>query len=293
MRWRGFISLYVFLFFIATCLQLFRLAVWTNDSQSSAASVLDAGNLIDSTLVTAYFDIPSKHSSDHYAKWMTNLLSVQDNIIVFTDKYSRKRVVEYAASTKENIVFIQLELNETHIAEMFNLIPDFWIRQFSIDPEQSIHRDYRLYWIWHEKTTFLKKAKDMNPYNSEFFAWIDIGYLREDKYTGKQLITGIPRDFRTDQVMMLDVSHIIPGFVGGGFIGGFADGIDRWYNLYYKIIWENRGQFIGTDQPWMRKSCDVEPDMCYLVTPRNDGGDEWFYMATFLHSQHKVSVVSG
>jgi hypothetical protein len=39
---------------------------------------------VESTLVTAYFNIASKHSHDNYMRWIETMMSVQDNMVIFT-----------------------------------------------------------------------------------------------------------------------------------------------------------------------------------------------------------------
>ena len=38
----------------------------------------------EATIVTAYFRMSSKHSHDEYLAWMTNMLSLRDCVVVFT-----------------------------------------------------------------------------------------------------------------------------------------------------------------------------------------------------------------
>jgi len=70
---------------------------------------------------------------------------------------------------------------------------------------------------------------------SDFFAWIDFGYVRNTLHNGEMMLRNIPRDLKTDQVLMLDVTNLLGGtkMIGGGFIGGYAPGITRWHQEYY------------------------------------------------------------
>ena len=177
---------------------------------------------------------------------------------------------------------ISIELTETLMATAYN--EDFWIKQHEMDPEADIHPDFRLYWIWNEKANLLKKALDMNPFNSDFFAWVDIGYFRTKEYLGQKMIGSIPDDLKRDQDLLLDVSSLVNGqnYIGGGFIGGFVEGVSKWCMKYYLTLESNKNAFIGKDQPWMYRTCEMYPGLCYLVKPNQDHGDPWFFMAPFL-----------
>jgi len=62
--------------------------------------------------------------------------------------------------------------------------------------------------VWNEKANWLKEAVDMNLFSSSFFAWIDIGYLREkedSRFKGKQLIKRLPHLITEKQVNTSDV----------------------------------------------------------------------------------------
>ena len=39
----------------------------------------------NSTLITAYYNIKSKHSHEQYVEWMSNMLTLQDCMVIFTD----------------------------------------------------------------------------------------------------------------------------------------------------------------------------------------------------------------
>jgi hypothetical protein len=39
---------------------------------------------MNGTVVTAYFEIPSKHSKGNYIEWMAYMLAIDDPVIIFT-----------------------------------------------------------------------------------------------------------------------------------------------------------------------------------------------------------------
>ena len=47
----------------------------------------------------------------------------------------------------------------------------------------------------------------------------------------------------------------------------------------------HKEEFIGKDQPYMRRTCDVNPGLCKLVVPDKKHGNAWFYMAPYMMGQ--------
>eukprot|EP00547_Thalassionema_nitzschioides_P005927 CAMPEP_0194202726 /NCGR_PEP_ID=MMETSP0156-20130528/2675_1 /TAXON_ID=33649 /ORGANISM="Thalassionema nitzschioides, Strain L26-B" /LENGTH=260 /DNA_ID=CAMNT_0038928301 /DNA_START=1065 /DNA_END=1847 /DNA_ORIENTATION=+ len=178
---------------------------------------------------------------------------------------------------------IGIELNETKVVKDFGGV-DFWQRQAALDPEQFIHSK-ELYIIWNEKGHFIEKAMEVNPFNTEFFAWVDMGYLRDDLLENQRMIRFLPPILTKKQTLFLDVRSLVNGdeYLGGGFIGGYREGLTTWINSYYETLSANRDRFLGKDQPWMFQTCVQNPELCIWVQPRNTYGDPWFYMGPFLH----------
>jgi hypothetical protein len=244
------------------------------------------------TIVTAYFDTKSKHSSAEYKQWMSNMLSLQDGMVIFTTPDMVSMITQLRKHALHLTKVVPTDLHQLRMATAYD--EAFWKRQHSLDPESGIHESYQLYWIWDEKTEFLKRAVDMNPFNSSFFAWVDIGYFRETKFNGQNMLKRIPSDLGESQMLMLDVNPLMIGapgydpkhgkYIGGGFIGGYETGIRKWHSEFYAMLERHKDTFIGKDQPIMWKTCEANPGLCKLVVPDSTGeyGDPWFYMAPYL-----------
>ena len=239
------------------------------------------------TIVTAYFRIKHKHSYEEYMQWMQNILSLKDAMVIYTTRDMVPIITSFRTHAWDRTKVIVTTLQDTTMAT--NYTDAFWAQQKTLDWAPKFHPSKEIYWIWNEKTEFLKRIVDQNPFKSEFFAWVDIGYMRSKKYNGKEMLLNIPADLKEDQVLMLDVStlvnppkHIGQNWVGGGFIGGYALGVIRWHKAYYNTLHENRNQFIGMDQPWMWRTCEKYKGLCQLVKPQPGNGNPWFYMAVYL-----------
>ena len=241
------------------------------------------------TIVTAYFELSkSKHSTSKYDTWMGNMLSLQDAMVIFTSPDLVSKIESLRAHAMNRTKIISMKLSDTMMMSKYSM--GFWKNQFTKDPEK--YHSPELYIIWQEKTNFLKRAKDLNPFGSDFLAWVDIGFFRNKKYNNQVMIKRIPYDLRNNQVMLLDVTSLVAHlpkritgdgkYLGGGFIGGYGDGIDNWYNTYYSYLDSKKTEFIGTDQPRYYQTCALNKGLCNIVQPKSGYGDKWFYMAPYL-----------
>ena len=160
----------------------------------------------------------------------------------------------------------------------------FWEKQHALDPERRIHKDVRLYWIWNEKANFLRRTVASNPFQSTFFAWVDIGYFRTKSYNGATMIRTIPPTLRNDQVLMLDVRGLVSvrglaqlNYVGGGFIGGYADGINQFHAKYYALLDTHKRESGKINRGCGRRA--PRPPVCarwwFRINPTVTRGSTW------------------
>jgi hypothetical protein len=215
------------------------------------------------TIVTAYFNIESKHPHSSYLQWMENMLSLQDPMIIYTTSEMVSTFKKLRRHALGRTKIVEMELNDMRMSQYGT---EFWEKQLAIDPERMTHKSFYLYWVWAEKVEFLWRAVEDNPFNSEFFAWVDMGYYRTKDYNNKRMLQRIPTKLQRNQILALDVSGISSDGVGGGFIGGYADGLMRFHALYYDILDANKDNFfIGKEQDWFEKVCRENVGLCMLV----------------------------
>lgn len=242
------------------------------------------------TIVTAYFDIPSKRLAQDYLPWIQRFMTLQDNMIIFTS-LDQVPLFQKLREHQPNTKVIAIALDETHVVRDFGGM-DFWQRQADLDPEKYLHSK-ELYVIWNEKGHFLERAMELNPYGSDFFAWVDMGYLRDSLLENQRMIRYLPAVFTRNQALFLDVRKLVADqkYLGGGFIGGYKEGLTLWIKEYYSLLQANRDRFLGKDQPWMFETCLQNQGLCLLVEPRDTYGDPWFYMAPLLHGVSKYGTM--
>ena len=118
------------------------------------------------TCVSAYFPVKSKYgnkNSNKYNEWFKTTLAVNCPYVFFTDKKSLNLIKSFRKDLPTYYIECAIE--------------DFYTYQYKnkmiTDP---IHcPSVKLNLIWNEKMFMMQKAREINPFNSEWFHWIDAG----------------------------------------------------------------------------------------------------------------------
>ena len=135
------------------------------------------------TVISMYFSLEkSKHTHDSYRIWIVNTLtSIKAPMIIFTDN-----------ETKEFIYFIRSNMNyRTKIIiyeNVWEIMKELEIKRNKsyideyLNGKHSKNNKYRqdLYATWNIKAYLCNKAVKMNPYNSTFFIYTDMGAFRSN-----------------------------------------------------------------------------------------------------------------
>lgn len=115
------------------------------------------------TCVSGYWNIINKHDSYKFVSWFENTLRINCPYVFF--------------GTKETIEMAKLFRRElpTHYIEL--QIEDFYTYQYKnrilIDSAHCPSAELNI--IWNEKIFLIEKAKQLNIFNTDFFAWMDAG----------------------------------------------------------------------------------------------------------------------
>jgi hypothetical protein len=241
------------------------------------------------TVVTAYFNIPkSKANHETYARWMKNMLAIQNRMIIFCDAASFKLIRSLRANNPCPTIIVQTKFEEFHCYKYV----DIFKAQHSIDRERSIH-SVELYLIWNEKSNFLKRATEIEksfkePHNTKF-VWCDIGCFRvpNTRFLKWPDASKIP----DDKMLLLEVLPLNKltqdlskiDYIGGTIFAGSSDAILKWHDVYYAMLERlyDRGTFVGKDQTIMSSIYIDQPELCFCVkSPR--GIYDWFYLQDYL-----------
>jgi len=114
------------------------------------------------TCVSGYWKIKNKHGNK-FNDWFHNTLKINCPYVFFGDKESIEMVKEYRGDLPTHYITCNIE--------------DFTSYKYKDRMiTHPIHcPSIELNLIWNEKIFFIKKTLELNPFNSEFFCWIDAG----------------------------------------------------------------------------------------------------------------------
>jgi len=258
------------------------------------------------TIVTAYFELPSKHSTEEYLRWMRNMLSLKDPMVIFTERKHKDTILSLRSHAIDRTVIItgddensnpnqdaQSLLSTLPIASKTNNhryptnATQFWEHQFQIDPEKDIHQSYQLFWIWLSKSYWVCEAIRRNPFSSDIFLWVDIGAFRDtDRYNNKLLVRYpiIPSDsmlfmaFKKPRlpaaqrkVLWFDkTKHNRHFFHSGSLMAGYASVWNEFHAAFQNVLegYIERDMFIGEDQTVLQSTCIQNPHLCTYINAK-------------------------
>lgn len=147
------------------------------------------------TVVTAYYDIPSKLPRSGYLKHMENFLpKIPCNLYIFTDRADYAALYELRKPYLQQTKFIIKEFSELQEAKRMEV----WKEQHEMDHENAYHTP-ELYVVWQEKIRMVMEVINENAFNSEYFIWCDIGSFRSTGFS--QNLTSFPDYNRTAAVL--------------------------------------------------------------------------------------------
>jgi len=252
------------------------------------------------TLVTAYYPITSKFSMDRYINWASTFLRIKTPIVLFTDKSMENIFRQMRGSLPIHIAVVPFEQLET-----WQRYQSQWKEQHRMDPEKHIHTP-ELYTIWAEKAFFVEKAIQLNPFQTGFFFWCDIGAFREP-HISQIILDSFPTTQYLDpeRILFQSVGDVTPhdwiqredGIRGevisstwneirlvGGLWGGGMNACLRWKNAYQRMLeaYFCKGRFAGKDQQVMLSAYLDDPTLGLVVRCTKPYIDEWFFLEHLL-----------
>lgn len=114
------------------------------------------------TIVSGYWDVPNKHDLN-FVRWFKNTLRINCPYVFF----GTKDTIELAQLYRDTLPthYVECELEEFYTYKY----KDKMITHLRHCPSAELNM------IWNEKLFFIEKAFHLNPFQSEFFAWVDAG----------------------------------------------------------------------------------------------------------------------
>ena len=260
---------------------------------------------MSTTIVTGYFQLnKSKAPHEKYREWMSNMLCIQNPMVIFCDAQTYHTIVELREKNMDKTKIIITSFSEFYCYK--------YLKQFTehllLDSEVNRGHSIELYMIWSEKSNFLKRAIELNPFDSDFFLWTDIGCFRKPnvnflQWPSVEKVNALPRDkvllldvypFTQQELNVYDIKDL-PSFqftnrIGAPIFGGFRDTLLIWHKKYYEMLehFISIDRFIGKDQSIMNSVYLVHRPLCFLVNWDSNTcrceDDVWFYLQRYLQN---------
>jgi Bacterial protein of unknown function (HtrL_YibB) len=250
------------------------------------------------TVVTGYFRVLSKYEAGKYDKWMSNMLSLQDAMVIFTHAELVDQIREMRKHALDRTVVIPLALDDLPIGTLYPT--SFWEDQLERDPEKNIHRSFQLFWIWLSKSWCVTQAIRLNPFQSDLFVWSDIGCFRNKKYNYKTMILHRENVPPTEIIQMAHhtpnppmeelfndkYKHKANFYHSGSQMAGYKDSWIRFHELFLDTIdrFLEKKMIILEDQAVLQSTCLSHPKMCAYVPFDQVKDNHYFGLRYVLHN---------
>ena len=146
--------------------------------------------VLPATVVSGFWNITSKYSPEAYRAWLSNALRLNAGMVFFYEDESVLRLVSDIRAGLQT-VFVKLAIRDFAVARLYDRA---WVDQFHIPTAE-------LGMIWLEKVFMMEKAAALNPFGSQWFAWMDAGcapYRQRapgpEPWPSEQALARLPRD---------------------------------------------------------------------------------------------------
>jgi hypothetical protein len=257
---------------------------------------------VPATVVTAYFQVPSKTAHILYLAFINNFLQMEDHMVIFTTPDLVEYLTERRAHALERTTIIPMSLDQNPFATQYST--EFWEKQLDEDPGKAIHQSYQLLWIWLSKTWFVMEAIRINPYGHRIYAWTDIGSFRTKEFVGKvyarhthlvpqhsMLLATCKNNpeelaqkaIRKSNGWITDASSF---YQVGGFQVGYVDTFQKFHAAFMETVeaFVKKGFNLGDDQKILQTTCNLNYDLCKYITPNQtpEAAGNWFFMQQVL-----------
>jgi hypothetical protein len=222
------------------------------------------------TLVTAYYPIQSKAPQNTYLTWAINYMTLESPIVLYTTP-ELEPTFKIMRGTKP-LYIITTPFEEL---DMWKKYEPVWKSQHSLDPEKHIHSP-KLYAVWAQKSGFVYDAWKLNPFNTDYFFWCDIGAFRGNIPESVRRTFPMVKHLPDDRILMSSVRRFQGEGMGdqlvGGLWGGSGVGCYRWHLAYSNMLsrYIHEGRFAGKDQTVMMSTYLADTSLAYIVCPGDD-----------------------
>jgi Bacterial protein of unknown function (HtrL_YibB) len=125
------------------------------------------------TLVSCFYHVSSKHDIHLYISWIDNFISLVEtfNLVIFTNQES----IGYIDTKNNPKIKVILKPYEDFYTFQYQ---DFWIHNHQRNHSLKHRIDWKVNMIWNEKVWFVRETMEKGYFQTEYYAWCDIGYFR-------------------------------------------------------------------------------------------------------------------
>lgn len=241
-------------------------------------------------LVSCLYIIKHDKPPSFYYEKMKNILVYNGPMLIYySDENIMKKIKELRGDLPTTFIFKDIEDMYAYKYRKynFNIQDEPWFNNYY--KEHNVSLDIAI--VYNEKANMLKNAVKLNPYNSEYFLWMDIGYIRTGippsknwpnmkklaKNTGDKLLVFAP--FLPEKYCYGGwynsqngkrykyTQHPYNLLIAGSFIAGKKDAINRYAELYYETLEKvhSKGRSTVNDQFIIAKLCCKYRDLFNIV----------------------------
>lgn len=254
------------------------------------------------TFVTSLYVVGvAKRPFSAYLPWLENLVLLSQPLVMFVDSDDTRAKIAPILGRRRAPTEVRVLAWEEFFVYKFL---DKWKEHHALDREKSYHSP-QLYMLWAEKSAFLSSVAQRDPFETSFFYWIDVGYVRSRAKGERYAAASWPNVEtlrRFPRILLLQVGKFSPAqcsaakksasgvfeatiSVGGGFFGGHKKFIEPWREAFYAMLTRffDAGLFAGKDQSLMAHVAIQSPSLVHLVEPQPKGDEDlWFYLTDFI-----------
>lgn len=212
------------------------------------------------TLVTALFDIGRSSWNDIYKRdtrlylyYLSFILNMDCNICIFVEE----KFVDFVKRSREGMEnktkIVVMNISDLYMYKYYDKISSIMnseeYRQNQKDPlcPEVKRPEYNI--VVNSKVELVHKASVDNPFNTDYFLWMDAGYGHGTLNIPKEF-EFYPESFMTKNKISIlclkDVGNISEDYktfyedhvdvVNGGFFCGDRESLQRYYSLYYYTV---------------------------------------------------------
>ncbi|KAL5011289.1 hypothetical protein ScPMuIL_009840 [Solemya velum] len=267
-----FIGIVVFMTVLLVCTRNIKLTL-KYSSHPVPQETNSSSSQNNVTVVTAYFNLGSFRKGSQqtfgpnlYYKWFEVFRYIVNPLVIYTDcevfATLAKRIRQQLDDRTEIIL---IERNSTWSFNITDRIRKVYSRPgYPSHHPNTVIPEYSS--AMHVKYELTAKTARSNPFHTNYFAWLDIGYFRDIVNSKQFFKLDVPFGLKENRVAFNLIENIAPNktpeeiirqnlvWVGGGFVIGKADAIMNFEKDYKKAIFYLLDRnLMSTDQQQKKK----------------------------------------